>query len=165
MAIPTFTRTPEDYYAAVEVSFAEKSDLKELANIHAGTSKADPLVRCTLWEPERCRVHRNLGDFHYGQAFAAETDAIVLKVTDQMSGEIAGCAWLQLHTPPAQLWTTPRPFGFSPSGYYKTGVYDWAQELFHRQRWEVFRQIEKHAGEVPHYCELWRPISHCYSVD
>ena len=153
MANPTDTRSPEEYYAAIEISFAEKADLKELAIVHAGTSVANPLIRCTLREPGLYRVHLELGEFHYGQAFAAETDAIVLKVTDQTSGEIAGCAWLQLHTSPAQLSTTPLPFGFSPSGYYKTGAYDWAQEKVHRRRREVFGQTRTHAGEVPHYCE------------
>ena len=82
-----------------QVSFASEWDLEKLSDIHARVSIDNPLACCIIRKPKDFASHLELGRFYYGQAFAAETRAIVLKVTNQVSGEIVGCAWLQVHSP------------------------------------------------------------------
>ena len=80
-----------------QVSFASEFDLEKLSDIHARVSIDNPLVCCTMLKPKDFPSHLELARFHYRQALAAKTGAVVLKVTNQVSGEIVGCAWLQVH--------------------------------------------------------------------
>lgn len=82
-----------------QVSFASEWDLEKLSDIHARVSIDNPLACCIIRKPKDFASHLELGRFYYGQAFAAKTRAIVLKVINQVSGEIVGCAWLQVHLP------------------------------------------------------------------
>ena len=115
------------------VSFASEWDLEKLSDIHARVSIDNPLACCTIRQPKDLSTHLELGRFYYGQAFAAETRAIVLKVTNQVSGEIVGCAWLQVHLPfekHNKKVPISRP-GVSLPSCLKRMIYGWMYQKAH----------------------------------
>ena len=84
-------------YDLFHVSFASNPDLETLSKIHASASALDTLTCSMMYDPLNLDDHLELGRFHYGQAFAAKNGAVILKATNHDSGELVGCAWLQLH--------------------------------------------------------------------
>ena len=121
-----------------QVSFASELDLEKLSDIHARVSIDNPLACCTIRQPKDFSSHLEFGRFHYGQAFTAETEAVVLKVTNQVSEEIVGCAWLKVHLSLENLNTgvpISQP-GVSLPNCLKKTLYGWIHRKVqnHRRR-------------------------------
>ena len=138
------------------VSFASDADLEELSKIHAQVSMASPLGCCTFAQlTNDFDSHLEGGRFDYGQAFAAKSDAFVLKVTIQTSGDIVGCAWLQLQAFPNECYTKLplcQP-GFTPPDSFHPFFYPYIHRLRHQQRRLTFRSLGTDINPLPHYCE------------
>lgn len=122
----------------VEVSQASASDRDELIEIYARASIEKPLNCCIVKRSSRhsdIEGHQAFGKFHYDQALhAAKTDALVLKATKTTSGEIVGCAWLQLHN----------SLHANVNGRYKLGAWLPSRHLVEHEVYKyVHRQIHK----------------------
>lgn len=132
------------------VSFASVSDLAKLADIHAQVSIANPLARCTIKNPNHFPSYVDLGQFHYHQAFAAKGKAVVLKATSQTSGEIVGCAWLELYANRENLnYRIPlcQP-GFSLPPCVKKNIYNYIHREVHMGRRKAMK-----SDWMPHCCK------------
>lgn len=133
-----------------QASFASASDLAQLADIHAQVSIANPLARCTIKNPNDFPSYVDLGHFHYDQAFAAKSKAVVLKATSETSGEIVGCAWVELYANRENLnYRVPlcQP-GFSLPPCVKKNIYNYIHREVHMGRRKAMKR-----DWVPHYCK------------
>ena len=135
------------------ISFASEADLAELSDIYAGVAIADPLACCLIKQPHRRAYHVAVGRFYYGEAFAAKGEDVVLKVTNQKSGEIVGCAWLQLLPYPESdeievpLW---QPGSILPD-CIKMRVFPYIHRLRHEQIQTTIKKKERQTNGLPHY--------------
>ena len=132
-----------------QVSIASPSDLARLSEIHGRVSFADPLARCTVKQPHTLVKYIDVGLFHYGQAFA-NNDAFVLKATNKTSGEIVGCAWLQLYGLREEdtNWATLCQSGFPLPDVMRSDKYYDIHTEIHRRR---LRALSR--NWMPHYCK------------
>ena len=140
-------------YKLFHVSFASERDLESLSDIHARAS-ASKLDRATMYSPERYDNRLEIGRFHYGQAFAAKDEDIILKAINKDSEISVGCAWLQLHT----LHKRNQKIQFcQPSDRLpldlKKRPYKWVHRNIHQHRQEALRKSTRPYG-TPHYCEF-----------
>ena len=139
-------------YDSFHVSFASKPDLEMLSEIHAHASVPNHLACCMMHKPEDFGSHLEVGRFHYGQAFAAKDGAVILKATTRDSGEIVGCAWLQLHILHERNQMVP----FCQPGYplpccLKRQLYRWVHRQIHQHRQRALRKSGREYGTL-HYC-------------
>ena len=139
-----------------QVTFASETDLGNLAYIHAQVSILDPLS-CRSFQQGCNNIdnHIEVGRFHYGQAFAAKSEAVILKATNQDSGEIVGCAWLQLHpflTDRRQKIPCCQP-GFSLPASLHQRFYSYVHDVRQRQRQFAADEREKDKFGLRHYCK------------
>ena len=139
-----------------QVSFAAISDLKELSEIHARASIENPLACCLVHEPERFKflTHVLFGRLHYGQAFGINPTAIALKVTDQRSKAIVGCALLrghEFHNRGNGSVLISRPGQPIPS--FVTDTYIFVHDEIHKYRRKTINERGTRESETLHYCE------------
>lgn len=140
------------------VSFATEADLAKLSEIYADVSMEDRLA-CWSIKPylQGRESHLELGRFYYGQAFAAKDMDVVLKVTNQDSGYIVGCAWLQL-LPYAESGTKlllPWQPGSTPPECIRSAQYPFIYRLQNEQVYEIQKEqtppLYRRYFAHPHY--------------
>ena len=141
-------------YDLFHVSFASKPDLGTLSEIHARASASDHLACCMMHRPEEFDSHLEVGRFHYGQAFAAKDGAVILKATNRDSGEIVGCAWLQLHIFHKRNKRVPfcQP-GCPLPCCLKQKLYRWVHTQIHQHRQKALRKSGRREYGTLHYCK------------
>ena len=142
-----------------DVSITDENDLEDLSKIHAQASASDPLACCTMKKPEDFGDHLKLGRYHYDQAFATKEGAlfaVILKATNQDSGEIVGCACLHYHI----LFRGERGIGSwlpddSLRCCLKTHLYEWVYTKIHWHRRTALLSTTGigHMETRPHYCK------------
>ena len=136
------------------VSFASEPDLETLSEIHARASATDHLACCIMHRPEDIDSHLEVGHFHYGQAFAAKDWAVILKVINQDSGELVGCAWLQPHIFHKKNKLIP----FCQPDYplpccLRQSLYRWVHRHRHQYRQTAMRISGTREYGTLHYCK------------
>lgn len=137
------------------ISFASAADIVEMANIYADVSRADPLACCLIKRPKWPGVHAQAGRFYYGEAFAAKSEGVVLKVTNQNSGQIVGCAWLQLLPYPKSNKIYIRPWTDQANSTVpdciKHAICPFIHKLRYKQIHRTIRRKERQTNDLPHY--------------
>ena len=139
---------------SLQVSFASESDLEELREIHARASIKNPLACCLVHEPKEFITHIELGLLHYSQAFCKGATAVALKVTDQRSKAIVGCAILRRHgfhnmVNGRVLISRPR----EPITSLVTDAYIIVHDEIQKYRRRTLKERGTRGSETLHYCE------------
>ena len=141
-------------YHLFHVSFASEPDLEILSEIHARASAPNHLACCTMHRLEDFDSHLEVGRFHYGQAFGAENGAVILKATNQDSGELVGCAWLQLHNFHKKEKSIPFCQSVYPLPYcVEQQLYKWVHRQIHKHRLTALRKSGTRRYGTLHYCK------------
>ena len=141
-----------------QISFASEADLENLAHIYGHMAMSDPLSNCSFQQgPDNIDIdhHIEVGRFLYRQAFAANSEAVVFKATNQNSGEIVGCAWLQPHAFLEDCWET-NPFcqpGFKIPPSLDQKFYSYVHDVQQIQRELVAKPFGRGIFKLRHYCK------------